>query len=123
MLGLLGQEAIIQTRTGKTFQILAVGVGAEDHAFAVKPHAFAGIGENLRFEVGLAADEAERSAGVIADQRLAHAQHDFGENLALVARERIDGVEHEGVIGWHDLLNEHGHLQTVVRDTAARRDR
>ena len=71
-----------------------------------------------RRQVGLAADEPQRPAGVVADQRLAQPQHHLGVDLVAVAGERVDGVDHEGVIGLHDLLDEHRHPQAVVGDAA-----
>src|SRR5579875_432816 len=115
---LLSQKAIIKSRASKVRQIFVVGIGAKDHAFAVDASALAWIGENFRLQITLMTEEAECSAGIIANQRFAHAQDNLGKDLLARSGEGIGSVDDESILSRHDFLNEHGHLQAIVRDAA-----
>mmetsp|Transcript_22052 Transcript_22052/g.63064 ORF Transcript_22052/g.63064 Transcript_22052/m.63064 type:complete len:519 (-) Transcript_22052:2973-4529(-) len=57
--------------------------------------------------------EAQRAAGEVADQGLAATSDELAIQFVLVVRERIHRVEHECVLGLHELLDEHRHVEVV----------
>ena len=77
-----------------------------------------GIGDDLDGQIGLATEEAQRPARIVADQRFAQAQHHFAEHLVAVSSERIDGMKHESVIRRHDLLDQHCHQKIFIGNMA-----
>src|SRR6185295_6191470 len=70
LLRLPAENGIIQPRAGEVFQILAVGIRAEAQARAVESETFPGIRQDFDAAVALGADESQRAAGMVADERL-----------------------------------------------------